>query len=79
MGTEIYEINGFAITRFFGGKERGSCYQLTLNREYIHLTEAEFEKMLYDVLKKHIEARHENTTVNNIMVDITTRIKLMIP
>ena len=51
MTTKIGEY----LTRFYGGKERGVCFQITTYEpcktdfvSYVTLTKAEFEKMMRD-------------------------------
>lgn len=34
MGTVFLEEEGLYIKRFFGGKERGVCYTVHINREF---------------------------------------------
>ena len=40
MSTELHanDGDGFYITRFFGGTERGTCIQVTKDQAYVQLT-----------------------------------------
>jgi hypothetical protein len=46
MGTIIYEKDGFQVTRFWGGDDRGQCYQLTTSEGYIQVRRDQFFRML---------------------------------
>ena len=60
MGTVLYDKNGIALKRFFGGTERGVCYSLLIRSPYsphalVHdLTKAELEDF-YEVLHGEFE------------------------
>jgi len=46
MGTVIYKQGGFEVKRFYGGDERGVCFQLTTKDGFIQVTRATFYRML---------------------------------
>jgi hypothetical protein len=48
MSTQIYakEDKEFYVTRFYGGKERGVCIQLTIKNQYVQLTLDEFQQIV---------------------------------
>jgi hypothetical protein len=46
MGTVIYDKYGINIKRFYGGTERGTCYQITIGSENVQLTENEFSDLV---------------------------------
>jgi len=46
MGTVIYEKQGIQVKRFYGGDQRGICYQITTSEGYVQLTEKQFKDLL---------------------------------
>lgn len=52
MGTTLYDKNGINIRRFYGGDERGVCYQITIGKEYVQLTGEQFIEFLFNVFLK---------------------------
>jgi len=49
MSTELMRTDNFSLTRYYGGEEKGVCYQLTSNAlasGYIQLTETEMLQLL---------------------------------
>ena len=58
MSTELYEDDesGVYLTQYFGGKERGVCYQITARqdegiRTYVQLSRAEMQAVSDAFLK----------------------------
>lgn len=52
MSKNIYEKYGIIITRFWGfwgGEERGMCYQINVGGEFVQLTKDEFKDFSYDL------------------------------
>ena len=56
MSTELKShANGVALTRFFGGPERGTCVQVTVDEgagltQFVHLTRAQAAALSADLL-----------------------------
>jgi hypothetical protein len=56
MSTELKSrVNGVALTRFFGGADRGTCVQVTVDKgagqfEFVQLTRAQAEALSADLL-----------------------------
>lgn len=54
MGTDIIDKNGFQVTRFWGGSDRGVCFQLNKEGQYIVLSKADMielvARMLSDIV-----------------------------
>jgi hypothetical protein len=50
MSTDLYESPSLAVTRFYGGAERGTCIQIGTRTGYVQLTLADAAK-LADVLR----------------------------
>ncbi len=52
MGTVIYENDqkSFEVKRFWGGDDRGVCYQFTMGTDYIQITNKELRKMLKNLI-----------------------------
>jgi hypothetical protein len=50
MSTELLAQNGIYLTRFYGGTERGTCYQITTideaHTEYIALTSLQMAELV---------------------------------
>jgi len=46
MGTVIYDKDGFQVKRFYGGDERGVCFQLTTKGGFIQVPRDHFYRML---------------------------------
>ena len=66
MGTKIFEKYGIHVKRFYGGEDRGVCYQITVNRfegcAWTQLTRKEYEDLLYcltDSVVNEWEARRK--------------------
>ena len=51
MGTEIMNENGVFVKRFYGGKDRGVCFAVTIDRSF---TQLEFSVLLGIIMKKLI-------------------------
>ena len=59
MGTQLFQKNGIAVNRFYGGQERGVCYQITIigsdNKYYwVQLTEDQFKEFLAETIKAYL-------------------------
>ena len=50
MGTTVFERHGIKVTRFYGGKERGQCFQINLASGYVQLTKQEYQRLVLDLL-----------------------------
>ncbi len=55
MGTIIYDKNNVAITRFYGGTDRGVCYQITVGWEYTQLCGDDMKKFVLAMLSHFME------------------------
>lgn len=49
MGTTLVDSFGIQIRRFCGGKERGTCYQVSISDSNVQLTEEEYWKFLVEL------------------------------
>lgn len=49
MSTSLLETDGACLTKFFGGEDRGVCYQITGDseegRQYVQLTDQEIAEV----------------------------------
>ncbi len=46
MSEDLYKRGNILITRFHGGRERGTCLQLNVGREYERLTVEEWRELV---------------------------------
>jgi len=60
MSTDLYERNGVCLTRYWGGEEKGVCYQLTLEGKNEILFEGE------QVVYKQFTAKEIRQLVNGL-------------
>lgn len=50
MSTILYEDDGFMLTQFWGGKERGQCIQLLdIDDGYVQLTKEQARVMVAEI------------------------------
>lgn len=57
MGTDIVDLKGLKIKRFYGGDHRGTCYQV--NADSVQLTQADFNAVV-ETLKEHVRKAQEH-------------------
>lgn len=50
MGTKIWDNYGIQVKRFYGGRLRGVCYQVTIGDQYVQLTGQEFKIFLTETM-----------------------------
>ena len=51
MSDDIFENDEVTVTRFYGGINRGVCFQFTSNGEYVQIPFRETEEMCKATLK----------------------------
>jgi len=59
MGTVIYNKHGLQVKRFYGGIDRGVCYQITVSQNYTVFKTKEFIRFLLDLILFHIDEAEE--------------------
>ena len=53
------EYKGVLLNRFYGGHERGTCYQITISRgDYVQLTEAQMASVVHAWLGAKLGITH---------------------
>lgn len=73
MGTEIISYEdcertntNLLLKRFWGGKDRGTCFALRLKnavQDHLEITEEEMEYLIYKVLKKQYDELMDKDTL----------------
>ena len=57
MSDTLWEKDGWCVNRFWGGKQRGDCIQITSPTEYIQITLAEWKEIAKNVTKNMRETK----------------------